>query len=87
MRCSLLLLPVAVVGLTGCVAGGASSSQQTSTTSSTYAHAATYMTPEQSARLITLPGDTTTVSHPGISPSPNEDSMLPDADTLRPAGL
>jgi hypothetical protein len=87
MRYSLLLLPVAIVGLAGCVAGGTPPSQQTSTTNSTSAYAATYMTPEQSAKLFTLPGDTTTIVDPGIGQSSNEDSMLPDADTLRPAGL
>jgi hypothetical protein len=90
MRYSLLLLPLAVLSLGGCVAGGASSSHQTSTTGSILAHAATYLTPEQSGKIITLPGDSTTVAQmrPLSSTSMNEpDNRQPSENILKPAGL
>jgi hypothetical protein len=62
MRYSLLMLPLAVLGLAGCVADGAPSQRQTSTTHVTPERSAAYMTSEQSATLIIMPGDSTTVA-------------------------
>jgi hypothetical protein len=62
MRDSLLLLPMAVLGLAGCASGGAPSHQRTPVAAMTPELSATYMTPEQSATLILLPGDTTTLA-------------------------
>jgi hypothetical protein len=59
MRHSLLLLPLAVVGLAGCVGLDSGFSRRTSADSMTVSRSATYMTAEQSATLMTLPGDTT----------------------------
>ena len=62
MRYFLFLLPLAVVGLSGCVSGGAPSSQETVATDSTHEQTVTNMTPEHSAKFIILPGDTTTAA-------------------------
>ena len=61
MRFSLILLPLAGLGLVGCAVGGASSAQRTSTASMTPERSAAYMTPEHSAAFMTMPGDSTTV--------------------------
>jgi hypothetical protein len=89
MRYSLLLLPLAVVGLTGCVAGGAPS-QQTLVTNSTDEQTVTYMTPEHSATLIILPGDTTTVAQLrflSTTTMSEADNRQADEGILKPAGL
>jgi hypothetical protein len=61
MRYSLLLLPIAAIGLAGCVASGGNP-RQISSTDMTPSRSATYMTVEQSGSLMTLPGDTTTLA-------------------------
>jgi hypothetical protein len=60
MRYSLLLLPVVVVGLSGCGSDGRLTAQQTPTTGTSYVTTARDLTPEQSEPLVILPGDTTT---------------------------
>src|SRR5580658_6570386 len=60
MRYSPLLIPLVVIGLSGCASGGVPASRQTMTTQTTRVTAADYLTPEQSSGLIILPGDTTT---------------------------
>jgi hypothetical protein len=60
MRYSLLLIPLAFIGLSGCASGGVPASQQTMTTQTIRVSAAGYLTLEQSSDLIVLPGDTTT---------------------------
>ena len=90
MRYSLLLLPVAVVGLSGCVGGGAPSSQQSLDTTSTDVRTVTYMTPEHSATLIILPGDTTTVAQLRFLSTPpmsEADNRRSDDGILKAAGL
>ena len=61
MRFSLILLPLAGLGLVGCAVGGTPAPPRTSANYMTPGHAATYMTPEQSATLMRMPGDSTTV--------------------------
>ena len=89
MRYSLLLLPLAAFGLAGCVGVGAPSPQRTSTTDMTPARSATYMTSEQSAKLIILPSDTTTpVQLRYLSDhEANVDGLMPDENIQRRAGL
>jgi hypothetical protein len=58
MRYASLLL--AVLALAGCESG--LTSPQTSTTMTTASTTAGYMSPEQSSKLIVLPGDTTTLT-------------------------
>lgn len=60
MRYSLLLVPLFAFGLGAC--SGGSSSTQTTTDFTTREHASLYMTPEESSKLIILPGDATTVA-------------------------
>jgi hypothetical protein len=87
MRYSLMLLPLAGLGLAGCVVSDGPSSQRTSTTYMTPERSATYMTPEQSATLTTVPGDPTSVVQTRYLPtnplnantSLNDDSRPPDA--------
>ena len=59
MRYSLLLLPMAVLGVSGCISVGAPAPQRIAATSTTPEQAG-YMTQADSAGLIVLPGDTTT---------------------------
>ena len=89
MRYSLLLRPLAAFGLAGCVGVGAPSPQRTSTTDITPARSAIYMTSEQSAKLIMLPGDTTTpVQLRYLSDhEANANSLMADDDIQRRAGL
>jgi hypothetical protein len=61
MRYALMLYALTILGLAGCVAGGAPSPRQTSTTYMTLGSSAIYMTPEQSAAMITMPGDSSAV--------------------------
>jgi hypothetical protein len=80
MRYSLLLLPLAILALEGCVGIGSSSPQQTSATDMTPARSITYMTPEQSAKLMVLPDDRTTViqlRYLSITPEHEPDSVQP----------
>jgi hypothetical protein len=58
MRYSLLMVPLVAVGLAAC--SGGSSSTQSTTDFTTREHASRYMTPEESNKLIILPGDATT---------------------------
>jgi hypothetical protein len=60
MRCSLLLVPLALIGVSGCASDEVSVSGQTTTTHTTHLSSAGYLTPEQSSGLIILPGDTIT---------------------------
>jgi outer membrane lipoprotein SlyB len=90
MRYSLLLLSLAAVGLNGCVAGGSPSSQQSLVTSSTDVQTVTYMSPERSATLIILPGDTTTpvqLRFLSAPPMSEADNRQPDEGILKAAGL
>jgi hypothetical protein len=57
MRYSLLLLPMAALGLAGCVSNGAPATQRVSYITHEQPD---YMTQGDSAGLIILPGDTTT---------------------------
>ena len=87
MRYSLMLLPLAGLGLVGCAVGDGPSSRRTSTTYMTPERSATYMTPAQSATLTTMPGDSTTVvqlrylstTPLNANTSLNDDSSPPDA--------
>ena len=87
MRYRMFLLPLAVFGLFGCIAGGAPSPQRTSATYMGPARSVTYMTPQQSASYITLPGNSTEVTQTGIGLPPNEVSPPPDDDSPQPPGL
>jgi len=89
MRYSLLLLPLAAFGMAGCVGVGSPSPQRTSTTDMTPARSDTYMTPEQSAKLIILPGDTTTpVQLRYLSDhEANANNLVPDEGIQQRAGL
>lgn len=90
MRYFLFLLPLAVVGLSGCVSGGAPGSQETFATNSTHVQTFTYMTPEHSATLIMLPGDTTTVAQLRFLSTPpmsEADNRRSDDRILKAAGL
>ena len=77
MRYSLMLLALTVLGLAGCVAAGAPF--PTYTNYMTPGRAATFMTPEQSAMLMTMPGDSTTIVQMRYlsTPSLNDDSGPP----------
>jgi len=84
MRHSLLLLPLAVVALSGCVAGGSPSPQQSVNATSGY------MTAEHSASLIVVPGDTTTIAQLRYSPPrpmSEVDNRQSDNGLLKAAGL
>ena len=59
MRYSPLLIPLVVIGLSGCASDGVPASRQTMTTQTTRVTSTNYLTPEQSSGLIILPGDTT----------------------------
>jgi hypothetical protein len=90
MRYSLFLLPLAIVGLSGCVSGGAPSSQETLAANSTHLQTVTYMTPEHSATLIILPGDTTTVAQLRFLSTPpmsEADNRRSDDGIFKAAGL
>jgi hypothetical protein len=90
MRYSLLLLPLSVVGLSGCVGGEAPSSQQSLKTTSTDVQTVAYMTSEHSATLIILPGDTTTVAQLRFLSTPPMsavDNRAPDDRIVKAAGL
>jgi hypothetical protein len=90
MRYSLFLLPLAVVGLSGCVAGGAPASRETLATNSTQLQTVTYMTPEHSATLMILPGDTTTMAQLRFLSAPpmsEADNRRSDDGILKGAGL
>jgi hypothetical protein len=83
MRHSLLLLPLAVVGLAGCVGLDSGFSRRTSADSMTVSRSATYMTAEQSATLMTLPGDTTAP----VQMRYLANTSMREPDSVRPAGL
>jgi hypothetical protein len=85
MRFVLMFVAFAGIGLSGCGPGGDSSHRLMPNTFVTSQRSAGYMTPEQSAALITMPGDSTTavqmqyLSHS----SRNDDSSPPAADPLQ----
>jgi len=82
MRYSLTLYALTILGVAGCVAGGASSPHQTSTTYMTPGRSAIYMTPEQSATMITMPrASTAMVQMRYLSGAP------PNNDSGPPLGL
>jgi hypothetical protein len=60
MRYSLLLVPLALIGVSGCASDEMAVSRQTTTTQATHVSSMGYLTPEQSSGLIILPGDTIT---------------------------
>jgi len=60
MHYALMPAALAMLALTGCAGVDAPSPQRTAAVNTTPGRVATYMTPEQSSRLIILPGDTTT---------------------------
>jgi hypothetical protein len=62
MRYFLLMLPIAALGLTACTGGDAAAPRTTSTSYETFISSGTYMTAEQSSRLIMLPGDSTSLA-------------------------
>jgi hypothetical protein len=62
MRYSLFLLPLVIVAVSGCVSGGAPSSQETSTTNSTHEQTVTIMAPGHSDKSIIPLSDTTTTA-------------------------
>jgi hypothetical protein len=82
-----LLLPVAVLGLAGCVGAGVPSAQRASASYVPPSRSATFLTPEQSAAYIMMPGDSITTAQTNVNPMPYENSSQPDADSPRPAGL
>jgi len=61
MRHFLFALPFAVLGLAGCAGGNATSPRSASASYANPERSSAYMTPEQSSKLIILPGDSTTV--------------------------
>jgi hypothetical protein len=89
MRYSLLLLPLAAFGVVGCGGVGSPSQQRTPTTDTTFAQSAAYMTPEQSANLIVLPGDITTPAQLRylFDHEMSTNGLVPDEDIQRRAGL
>jgi hypothetical protein len=81
MRFTLMLLPLAGLGMAGCALDSVPSTQRTSTTYLTPARSEVYMTPDQSATLMTTPGASTTVGKMRDLPttSLNDDSGGPVA--------
>jgi hypothetical protein len=60
MRYFQLLLPIVVVGLSGCGSDGRLTAREAPTTRTAYVTSARDLTPEQVEPLVILPGDTTT---------------------------
>jgi hypothetical protein len=80
MRYARMLPPLAVLGLAGCVAVGGPTPRRTSGIELTPARSVAYMTPEQSASFISMPGDGPALPGNEAGPAPYEDNPLPDAD-------
>ena len=78
MRHALLLLPLSVLALTGCVGTGAPASQPMRVAGS-----GVYMTSEQSGRFMMLPGDRVAVAQTGYLST----TVTTEPDGVRPGGL